>query len=257
MITEPETGDEVGAERSAEVLGDDDRDGRLVSARRRPWVWALGGVVAASVVWGAVFQSTDRGHTSAPDLHGYRITTGNPCAGDNLKPLTDAMHSRSYAPTSADIRKGPSFDETACTLMVAGPTTHGWSTGYSVAVTIELHKKIDPRVEFEDRNRPEIARLTDNEPGTSMLVISTQVNVKVDAFPGIGDNAFLLDGGSGGQTLNVLYGGAVFSLAINGNNTWDAPGSPPAATTSPHADLTALRPALAPTIRRLMASLST
>jgi hypothetical protein len=256
MITEPEMEGEPGAERPADVLADDDSDGRL-PAGRRPWVWALGGVVAASLVWGAVLQITDYGHTSAPDLHGYRLTTANPCFGDNLKPLTDAMHSRTYAPTPADIRKGPALDETSCTLMVGGPTEHGWSTGYVATVTIELHKKTDPRVEFEDRNRPHSARLTDQEPGSSMLVITSGSDATPEPVHGLGDSAFLLDGGSAGQTLNVLYGGAEFSLAVTGNASWDKPGTPATTATPPSPDLMALRPALAPTIRRLMASLST
>jgi hypothetical protein len=261
VITEPEMADEPGPVQPPDVLSSGDHlPGAPAAggvAGRRPWLWALTAVVATSAVWTAVLQSTDYGHTAVPDLHGYHLV-GNPCGGDNLKPLTDAMHTRNPTPNNPETRDGPALDEGTCSLIAEAPATGGWVTTYTVNVSVELHKKTDPRVEFEDRNRPDIARLTGPlaEPGTS--VSGAEAATTVEHVPGLGDSAYyLLALGSTDQALKVLHGGAIFSLSLSGYVVWQGHGEPPDSPgTGQRANLMPLRPALEPAMRRLMKDLS-
>src|SRR5882757_9637222 len=87
MITEPEMADGSGQGRPGDVRSDADESPRTGGGRRRrPWIWALGGIVVASAVWAAALRGTDYGHTAAPDLHGYHLDD-SPCTSYNLQPL--------------------------------------------------------------------------------------------------------------------------------------------------------------------------
>jgi hypothetical protein len=257
VITEPEMADEPGPVRPADVLSSGDSapaPGGFTG--RRPWLWTLGGVVATSAVWTAVLQGADYGHTAAPDLHGYHLI-GNPCGGDNLKPLTDAMHTRNPTPNNPETRNGPALDEGSCSLIAEAPVRSGWVITYTVDVSVGLHKKTDPRVEFEARNRREVATVTGSPADPGSAVLGAEAAVTVDHVSGLGDSAYLLAAASTDQALKVLHGGAVFSLSLSAYAVWDGHGefrdTPGSAQ---RIDLTPMRSALEPSMRRLMSSLA-
>jgi hypothetical protein len=254
MITEPEMSEEPGPARPADVL-DAERPSALAGAANRPWVWALGAVVATSAVWTAVLHGTGYGHPAPPDLHGYHLG-GNPCGGHNLTPLSDALRAGDFASFPAEIKKGPALDEASCSLTASSPSGNGWLTTYTVNVTVELHKKTDPRVEFEDRNHLQVDTLVPADPGSGILATSGQG--KVEPVPGLGDSAYLHTSGVSHQTLDALHGGAVFSLTIDASDGWNGPGLPPSETDGhPRLpDLGPLRPALQKAMRHLMGVLS-
>lgn len=260
MITEPEMADEPGPVRPADVLSSRDHASQVTAVGgvpgRRPWLWALGGIAATSVVWTAVLQGTDYGHTAAPDLHGYHLV-GNPCGGDNLEPLTHAMDTRNPTPNNPETRSGPALDEGSCSLIAEAPDRGGWVTTYIVNVDVELHKKTDPRVEFEARNRRAVATVNGSMADPGSPFSSAEVAISVVRVHGLGDSAYLLAAGSTDQALEVLHGGAVFSLSLSAYVVWTGHGDPPDTPgNAQRTDLTPLRPALVPSMRRLMHDLS-
>ncbi|MFD7865593.1 hypothetical protein [Streptomyces sp. NPDC057682] len=209
MISEPEMAGEdgtFGVPAPPEVL--DPGEPPPPVRERRPrgpwqrWAWALGGAVAASAVWGAaliVYQPGDR----APDMHGYRLVK-DPCPGIGLKALGSAIAPRragSYLP--ADVLRHPALDRASCSIGLRekdAPANRGGIDHYSVSIEIDLHKRTDPREEFE-------ARRNDS-------VLGFQSEAEVEIVPDLGEKAYLLSAPGGETELRVLDGGAVFSLRL-------------------------------------------
>ena len=180
---------------------------REPASRRRPpkhWVWALGGALAASAVWTAGVAAWDPGHR-APDLHGYHLT-GDPCSGSDLQPLVDATPGRTFSDDPADSLWGSALDRSRCSAENLGRGKDGDTYGYSAVLSIELHKKTDPRPEFADRHR------------TAPVWVS-----RIDTVHGIGDEAYLLHSEPDTLELDVLHGGAVITLAFSIETTRDGP----------------------------------
>lgn len=221
--------------------------------RGRPWGWVLGAVVATSAAWALTLQATGYGDAATPDLHHYRLTD-SPCTGDDLKPLTDALGVDRTAANPAEMRTGTTLDQAQCLLTAEGTVGDHWQSTYTVLVTVELHKKTDPRPEFEDRNRPHGPNL---DPAS--VTAATDDTDHVSLVPGLGDLAYLLAGDDSHQTLTVLHGGAVFTVTVDADTQWTgAGGVPPDANGYPQQPpgLIRLQPALIATVRQVMSRLS-
>jgi hypothetical protein len=251
MVEGPEPG------RRADTLSDTDRLPSAVGPGKRRWTWGLGGIVAASAVWAAVLHGTGYGRTTAPDLHGIRLDD-TPCTSANLEPLSDTVPAEGFGAGTPEIRQGPALDHVACTMTSWHSTGDGWSTSYAFALTVDLHKKTDPRAEFEDTYDPRVSSPRPEEiDGTLML---PTIGAVTSTCPGLGDKAYATSGTTY-QSLSVLYGGVVLSLSVEATNVWRGPGKEPddADTSSAHpalVDVSALRPVLPPTMRHLMSALS-
>jgi hypothetical protein len=176
----------------------------------RHWRWALGGALAASAVWAGTVTAWDpAGRT--PDLHGYHLAP-NPCAGRALGPLFDATPRHGFSPDPADTLWGSALDRTRCSAEnLVGDDNGGSPYDYSASLTVELHKKTDPRPEFEDQHRDTLPSVT-----------------RIDRVRGLGDQAYLLHVDPATLQLDVLHGGAVISLSFSV--------SPDPPTTAPHPD---------------------
>ncbi|MBY8879697.1 hypothetical protein [Actinacidiphila acidipaludis] len=258
MISEPEMneGSERGA--GADVLsgGGPAAGGRRTGARPA-WRWVLAGFAAACVLGTAVWDVTGYGRTSAPDLHGYHVGA-QLCTAQHLQPLTDAMAAQAMVGTPLATRRGSAVDHTACLL--SGSVSHGdgWTTDYLVSLTVDLHKKDDPRAEFDDAVRVAAASPT---PGAAALpAVLGGEHVTVRPYAGMGDRAYLATSTSR-QSLSVLQGGAVLSLSVEASNAWEEAGRPPAGGNdvlpNPRpADTTALRGALPAAMRVVMSTLT-
>lgn len=228
---------------------------------RRLGAGAVAGAVLASAVWVLVLRGTDYGRDAAPDLHGYHLGD-TPCASANFEPLTEHLPN-SYLGGIPEIRKGPALDHVTCDMFSPSLKDAGWITDYQVTLTIDLHKKTDPRAEFADTyGRPASSPgPVVMDPGTGAAVTAvTSDNDVITPYPGIGDLAYL-SAGRDQQSLRVLHGGAVFILTVEATNAWGdtgpaptdsqgAPSPPPTVVTS------TLRPYMAQTLTRLMRSLS-
>lgn len=206
MISEPEmTGgpDEDGPE----VISHQDRTPQRGGVprwggMRRPWVWAIGGVVLASAVWAGGLRVWSERHGGPPDLHGY-VLGDSPCAGATLAPLTTALHAADTAAVSpAAARLGAALDQIRCTLSVSAPDGAGGMDHFEIFATIDLHKRTDPRAEFEDQARVDSSDLT---PVKSVRPV-----------PGLGDEAVAQTLSRQSEELKVLHGGAVFTLTLTG-----------------------------------------
>ncbi|MFC4034335.1 hypothetical protein ACFO3J_23070 [Streptomyces polygonati] len=242
----------------ADLLSDEDRHSPgLARPKPRPWVWGLGGAVLASAVWGAALQGVGYGRTALPDLHGFHIR-GTLCTPSIMEPLTDNVTSGRIAAEEPEIREGPALDHIACSFASSLPTGDGWATAYAVSVTVDLHKKTDPRAEFEATYDPRASAAASKEIGDT--VFYPDANSVTRPYPGLGDLAYADDGRTH-ESLSVLFGGAVISVTVDAINTWTAPGRMPTdADGSPErpylVDSSSIRPFLAPTVRHLMGVLS-
>ncbi|WNI16800.1 hypothetical protein [Streptomyces sp. ITFR-21] len=227
------------------------------SARRRPWLCALGGVVAASAVWAGVLPATGYGRATPPGVHGYHLS-GGVCGRVNLEPLTDAVTSGGFERNSPLLRKEPALDHLECEPTSELPAGDGWVTSYLVQITVDLHKKTDPRPEFVDayHESPVAPTPLETDGGYSL----PGYGVTTRAHPGLDDLASCATGTTH-EMLSVLHGGAVVSIGVDAANVWGGVGKAPLnADGSPKtpalADVTGLRTVLPQTVRHLMATLA-
>lgn len=259
MISEPEMSHEPGGDLPGDLLsGSTDPAAAATAGRRpRPWLWALGGAAAASAAWAGVLHGAGG---TAPDLHGYRVS-GNPCGDGSLDSLKDAMRGQDFVASDAAVSKGPALDRLSCFL---SSTTGdgGWVVGYTVSVGVELHKKTDPRAEFDNARHSRVSTLSGGAGAGSVTtaVSGTDFVSTADVRPvtGVGDEGYLLAPRGADQTLEVRHGGAVFTLQVSGYTQWNGSDETPVGSdTAPQdPDLTRLRPAMTAAMRALMASLA-
>ncbi|KOX40324.1 hypothetical protein ADL08_22770 [Streptomyces sp. NRRL F-6492] len=153
---------------------------------RRPWLWALGGAVAASAVWGGGLYAYGREEPAGVDLKGYRQVE-DLCEVARLEALTDALGKRRDNGSSPTVDE-PAIGEMSCTVGF-GPE----GGEQSVGITYTLHKMVDPGPEFEARAQ------------------QFGLLKKVD---GIGEQAFFDDMEKEGGRLRVLDGPAEFQIDI-------------------------------------------
>ncbi|WP_432115037.1 hypothetical protein [Streptomyces sp. S1] len=183
MISEPELVGGGGFERP-EVLTEapPPRPPRA----HRPWLWALGGAVLASAVWGGGLYAYERGEPAGPDLAGYK-EVDDLCEVVRFEALAEALGKQRES-GSSPVMKEPAISETSCSVAF-GPQ----EGGRSVDITYTLHKVVDPGPEFEARAQ------------------QSGLLVKVD---GIGEQAFFDDMEEEGGRLRVLDGPAEFQVDI-------------------------------------------
>jgi len=190
--------------------------------QRRPWTWAIGTLIATSTAWALTLHLTGYGNPSLPDLHHYQLSE-SPCGGYNLKPLTDAFGTRHIEASAADIEIGTTLDKATCTLVQDAylpiGATH-WKAQYKADFTVELHKRINPATEFEDRNRSGDFGIT---PTNSTKPDPTDyVMTPIDD---LGDKAYLLTDGINRAVVTVLHGGAILVINVLAVEQWAGPGN--------------------------------
>ncbi|MCP3755692.1 hypothetical protein [Streptomyces sp. TBY4] len=193
MIGEPEIDGSWGTASGAEVLPGEPAPERVRRARP-PWLWALGGVVAASAVWAGTLAVQDR-FRDTPRLD-YRHSA-DVCKEFEVKTVGQAA-GREFDGRQSSAGTSPEQDWAYCTtsmLYVEGAPMYG------AQVLVELHKKTDPGREFA------------TGPGTDP---DTRLDTDERyAVVGLGERA-VLDPyyGRTGARLMVLDGGAVFTLSV-------------------------------------------
>ncbi|WP_244942974.1 hypothetical protein [Streptomyces inhibens] len=169
------------------------------------WLWAIGGVVAASAIWGSVLFATG-GFSSepSPDLAGYGYTS-DLCADTSLTSFENAHYKTKASTGTASKDANPqhsgaqqnSLDTMWCNVTLEQENAS--SSDYSsiwLYNTATLHKKTDPAPEFADGYR-------------SYEKQDTSVGYKVESVPGIGDEAYLVtrnDQGSSSTGSYVILG---------------------------------------------------
>ncbi|MFB7029049.1 MULTISPECIES: hypothetical protein [unclassified Streptomyces] len=184
MISEPELVGGGGFERP-EVLTEapPPRPPRA----RRPWLWALGGAVVASAVWGGGLYAYERREPPGPDLGGYK-EVDDLCGKAKLEALTAVLGKQ--AGTGA----GPVMDEPALHRRSCSLDFGSMETGYSGNVVYTLHKVTDPGPEFGAWGK--------------YYELTTPID-------GVGEKALFDDRGGEGGELRVLDGQIEIELSIS------------------------------------------
>lgn len=259
------TPQEPGAEdRPADLLDSESprsgADGR--AARRRALVWGLaGGIAAASAVWGVTLQAVGHDHATTPDLHGM-VLLGSPCTSANLEPLTGLVAPSAMQVDASLVNIGPAVDHAACSFVSTVPGADGsggTETVYAVDVTVDLHKKADPRAEFTDLYGAPSTQSGLRRAQAYSIPLPTEPVTK--PYPGLGDLAYLTTDVNH-LSLSVLSGGAVVTLGVDygeaSTTAADTPTGLPVGWTAPptRAHTEALRPLLPQTVRHLMSALA-
>ncbi|MFD5142900.1 hypothetical protein [Streptomyces sp. NPDC058401] len=241
MIGEPEidgdwhtaSGPEGTAEGAAEALPGAPGPGR-VRRGRPPWLWALGGVLAASAVWAGTLAVQDR----VPDVPrlGYRHSP-DLCKEFELKTVAQTA-GRGFEGGRSGEGVHLAQDWAYCTIST--PYQDG-TMMYGAELLVELHKKGDPAPDFA------------TGPGTApenRLDLDERQEVQ-----GLGDRAVLdRQYAHDGTRLMVLDGGAVFTLTMQWFQVREAAavdGNIPPATI----DENAMHAAMIEDMRALMAKL--
>ncbi|MGW1372811.1 hypothetical protein ACWD6P_00825 [Streptomyces sp. NPDC002446] len=170
------------------------------------WLWAIGGAVAASAIWGSLlFASGGFSSEPSPDLAGYRYTS-DLCAVTSMTPFENAHFKIKENTGSASKDANPqhsgaqqnALDSMWCNTSLQQENAD--SSGYSstwIYNTAILHKKTDPAPEFADGYR-------------SYEKQDTSVGYKVESVAGLGDEAYLVtrneQGSSSSGSSYVILG---------------------------------------------------
>ncbi|MFE5713795.1 hypothetical protein ACFQ7J_23630 [Streptomyces sp. NPDC056501] len=243
MISEPELdGGDVFV--TSEVLTETPPPGP--PRTRRPWLWALGGAVLASAVWGGGLYAHEKRQDSGPDLGGYK-SVASLCEAAELKGLVGVLGKRStdsgwdsssqgesdsgVDSGSADGGEGAadSVLEIAQCALTFGPP----ETGYSGNVTYTRHLVTDPGPEFDA-----LARRFG----------------EVDPYEGLGEKAYLSVYENMGAELRVLDGQVEISISFNETSGWNEDTDEPTRETK-RVDLSGIEVPLAQDMLALMAAL--
>ncbi|MET7694668.1 hypothetical protein ABZT06_43280 [Streptomyces sp. NPDC005483] len=221
-MSEPEMGEGIDPSESGEVMEDLVQRSPVQSAHRRPWLWALGGALTASALWAAGLHLLSPGNQGT-DLRGYRVDRES-CRAARLASLREELALKSAPDTARnELLRHPALDQVHCSLSFQGGSRAEpggrWAVTTTIGISVAVHKKADPRDEFEaDR------RVTD-----AGVVAADQVR----AVPDLGDEAFVLVEDLGHTELRVLDGAAVVTLSLattsyyEGDVDADTVGEPP------------------------------
>ncbi|MBZ4317923.1 hypothetical protein [Streptomyces huiliensis] len=172
----------------------------LPPARRRPWIPAVAGAVAASVVWGAALALTggSGGSGGAPGPSGYRAGA-NLCEQETTKALERLYTLKS--PESSVLRHA-NMDRAECHRDLEGKGPDG-AGGMMLNTSLSLHRKADPGPAF-----------VAEAEGADYLPKSKTTVKKVS---GLGERAYLVRTDmeyARFTTLSVLDGGAVYVAKV-------------------------------------------
>lgn len=226
MIGEPEIGggwDKAEAVREAAP----DLPRERVRGPRPPWLWALGGAVAASAVWAGTLAVQNRS-ADTPRID-YRHSA-NLCRDAPLK-LLGQLADRPFEDNESSRGESPAQDWASCRF---GLMAEEESVSYGAHLLVELHKKTDPGPEFA------------SGPGGSSTYLRMDPGERREV-PGLGDRAVLdRSYGDDGDRLTVLDGGAVFTLTVE----WY-----PGEGQGSDVDVDAIEAAMIEDVRALMTSL--
>ncbi len=203
MISEPELEGDWDSGRPAAPAQEPDAPRERVRGPRTAWLWALGGAVVASAVWAGALVAQDRFAATVPRIS-YRH------AEDLCKVKLTAVSAATVQLTGDYARHGehPALDWAYC---VHGGRFAEGHMSYGAEVAVALHKKTDPRTEFGA-----------DPAGLRGIGGMASSGGEVEQVPGLGERA-LLTRRVGGSRLQVLDGGAVFTITVEWFGEQDEP----------------------------------
>ncbi|MFJ6695794.1 hypothetical protein ACIQM4_06945 [Streptomyces sp. NPDC091272] len=206
--------------------------------RRQPWLWALGGAVAASALWAAGLYAYGG---QGPEQHGYRLERRS-CEKVRLPAMSARLGRVDTAAGYSNAFHDLALDRLDCSVQLRSQVTDGKRRSYLVHFSVEQHRLTDPGPEFEARLRLDHGGVEGDA--------QTGLAGRLSPVPGLGDKAyfFALDYGGESMTLAVQHGGAVLLLetALNRADEGDETGA---------VDLTPLKPLMEADMRAAMEAL--
>ncbi|QES49921.1 hypothetical protein DEJ50_20930 [Streptomyces venezuelae] len=234
MITDPELDAAWEQERAPEAP-DVVEPAAPRERRRYPgWLWALGGVLAASTVWaGGLYAYGDE--LAAPDV-AYEAPE-KLCDRFKASALTAAVPGLQTGQAARE--SNAALDWAVCVLAVRGVETGaGDRIRYHGAAEIEVHRKVDPGVEFGLGG-----------PGWRFA------GWEAATVSGLGERAVMYTDQAGRMpALQVVDGGAVLTLWLSGADRVDKNGVPTGEVVTDTLDYEAVKYALIEDMRKLMAA---
>jgi hypothetical protein len=211
-----------------------------------PWLWALGGAVAASVLWagGLYVFAGERG----PDQRGYRLAWSS-CDKVPLTSLRQKLGKRDRATDSVDLFEDPAINRLECRMALRDPAVRRGDdeesgSVYQVTLHVEQHRRTDPGPEIQ-------ALLQSGRRGWGGFETEKLIPVK-----GLGDRAFFVNNYRSGPELELVAqdGGVLLTLQLYGRSSnVGPPGTDPPSTAEP--DLAGLSKRMVADLREVMAVL--
>lgn len=191
---------------------------------RRPWLWALGGAVVASAVWGGGLYAYGQKKEPGPDLGGYKPVV-DLCELAELKALEAILGKRGTDGV------GPVMDEPAVSESMCSASFGAEDIGQDLSITYTLHKVIDPEPEF---------------------AAMAQRHGKLQRIDGVGEQAYFDDQGEHGGILRVLDGQAEIEIELYRQGDFEVNGK---LVSAPPIDLTGVDVPMTQDMLALMAAL--
>lgn len=165
---------------------------------RRPWRWALGGVLAASALWAGAWWAV----TPQDDRPPLRYALPASLCDEAKLPALARVSGAEWQSTPK-LSQHPAVDRAYCQLSTSNdPSEHpGLRLSYSVQTSVTLHKRTDPAPEFD----------ADPEPAGWIGMSRSNPH----SVPGLGERALIWEMGyEQSWRLIVLDGGAVFTVDV-------------------------------------------
>ncbi|MEO3751313.1 hypothetical protein [Streptomyces sp. B6B3] len=150
------------------------------------WLWAVGGVVVASAVWGGVLVATG-GPSEAepqepsqpqPNLAGYEYN-GQMCDTADTTSFDRDYQADGYNEPSSLAAEHDRVDQSACTFYLAPVQGDGYSSLYLTYQAV-WHKGTDPKQEFEASYR------------SQEQYEDVNYDYQVEPVDGLGDEAYII-----------------------------------------------------------------
>ncbi|MET9856450.1 hypothetical protein ABZY57_26350 [Streptomyces sp. NPDC006450] len=218
MITEPEfDGGSSGPPGSDDLAGPEGHEGHGGSPRpgRRPWRWALGGALIASVLWAGAWWTVTPQDGRPP----LRYALPQSLCDEAKMPALARQGEVLQWQRTPKLFEHPGVDQAYCQLSTTmqpsdGP---GQRLSYEVQAAMTLHKRTDPAPEFGADPAP-----------VGWLGAS---RAEPRSVPGLGERALIWEVEYGQSwRLAVLDGGTVFTVDVTvwafGPDEVDGDGNP-------------------------------
>ncbi|MFD5142901.1 hypothetical protein [Streptomyces sp. NPDC058401] len=210
---------------------------------RRPWRWALGGALLASVPWAGAWWAATPQDPSPPLRYALPQSL---CDSAKLPGLARLAERIAWDSTPRQWEH-PGVDRAMCMLRTTPPESaegpERW-LAYEVQVSMELHKRTDPAAEFGA------------DPGAVGWVGLGRPDLR--SVPGLGERALISETEyESGWRLAVLDGGTVFTMDVSVWSGGDGEPSPdePAPEEPPKPDSDAVQAAMIDDMHGLMKAL--
>lgn len=213
---------------------------------RRPWRWALGGALTASVLWAGAWWAATPQDDRPPLRYALPLSLCDEAKLPALARLGEVIQWRS----TPILSEHPGVDQAYCQLGTpAEPSGRpGAGLSYEVRASMSLHKRTDPEAEFGADPAP---------PGW----IGTG-RPEPHSVPGLGERALIWElEYEQSWRLTVLDGGAVFTVDVSvwtfGPDEVDGDGNPVSGAPAdlPKPDSDAIQAAMIEDMRALMTKL--